>query len=166
MHGNSDIKFQYEIYPNFSVQTGVTLLILYVFCMIHSISSDFVPGHHTVEMRCTQHILEIHCTLCEVGTEVFGARGGAVGCGTAPQARRLQVRFPMVSLEFFVDIILLAALWPWGWLSLQQEWVPGIFSGGKGGWCIGLTTLPPSCADCLEIWEPQTPGTLRASPGL
>jgi hypothetical protein len=22
-----------------------------------------------------------------------------------------------------------------------------------------LTTLPPSCADCLEIWEPQPPGT-------
>jgi len=26
----------------------------------------------------------------------------------------------------------------------------------------GLTTLPPSCADCLEIWEPQPPGNLRA----
>jgi hypothetical protein len=39
-------------------------------------------------------------------------------------------------------------------------------SWGKGGWCVGLTTLPPSCADCLEIWEPQPPGTLRACPGL
>ena len=38
--------------------------------------------------------------------------------------------------------------------------------GGKGGRCVGLTTLPPSCADCLEIWEPQPPGTLRACPGL
>jgi len=38
--------------------------------------------------------------------------------------------------------------------------------GGKGGWCIGLTTLPLSFTDCLEIWEPQTPGTLRACPGL
>ena len=27
-------------------------------------------------------------------------------------------------------------------------------SWGKGGRCLGLTTLPPSCADCLEIWEP------------
>ena len=40
------------------------------------------------------------------------------------------------------------------------------FLVGKGGWCVGLTTLPPSCADCLEIWEPQPPGTLRACPGL
>jgi hypothetical protein len=39
------------------------------------------------------------------------------------------------------------------------------FLGGKGGRCVGLTTLPPSCADCLKISEPQTPGTLRASPG-
>jgi len=28
------------------------------------------------------------------------------------------------------------------------------------------TTLPPSCVDCLEIWELQPPGTLRACPGL
>ena len=41
-----------------------------------------------------------------------------------------------------------------------------MFPGGKGGRCVGLTTLPPSCADCLEIWEPQFPGTLRACPGL
>jgi len=40
-----------------------------------------------------------------------------------------------------------------------------IFPGGKGGRCLGLTTLPTSCADCVEIWEPQTPGTLRACPG-
>ena len=38
--------------------------------------------------------------------------------------------------------------------------------GGKGGRCVALTTLPHSCADCLEIWEPQPAGTLRACPGL
>jgi len=32
--------------------------------------------------------------------------------------------------------------------------------GGKGGRCIGLKTLPPSCADCLEMWEPQPSGTV------
>ena len=36
----------------------------------------------------------------------------------------------------------------------------------KGGWCLELTNVPPSCADCLEIWEPQPPGTLGACPGL
>jgi len=41
-----------------------------------------------------------------------------------------------------------------------------MFPGGKGGRCVGLTTLPPFCADCLEIWAPQPPGTLRAFPGL
>ena len=25
---------------------------------------------------------------------------------------------PMMSIDFFIDVILLAALWPWGWLSL------------------------------------------------
>ena len=42
----------------------------------------------------------------------FGARGGAVGRGTALQAGRSQVRFPVLSLEFFIDIILPAALCP------------------------------------------------------
>jgi len=36
----------------------------------------------------------------------------------------------------------------------------------KGGRCVGLTTLPPSCADCLKVWEPHSPGTLSASPGV
>jgi hypothetical protein len=46
------------------------------------------------------------------------ARGGAVGRGTALQVGRSRVRFPMGSLEFFIDIILPAALWSWGSLSL------------------------------------------------
>ena len=35
-------------------------------------------------------------------------------------------------------------------------------SWGKVGRCVGLTSLPLSYADCLEIWEPQPPGNLRA----
>jgi hypothetical protein len=38
--------------------------------------------------------------------------------------------------------------------------------GGKCGRCVGLTNLPLSYADCLEIWDPQTPGTLTACTGL
>ena len=39
------------------------------------------------------------------------------------------------------------------------------FLGGKGGRYVGLT-LSLSCADFLEIWESQTPGTLRVCPGM
>jgi len=37
---------------------------------------------------------------------------------------------------------------------------------GKSSWCVGLTTLLPSCADCFEIWQPQPLGTLRACTGI
>jgi hypothetical protein len=39
------------------------------------------------------------------------------------------------------------------------------FLVGKGGRCVGLTTLQPSCADCFEIWEPQPPETLKKYTG-
>jgi hypothetical protein len=45
-----------------------------------------------------------------VATRERGARDGAVGWGTALQTRTLQFRFPMVLLEFFIDIILSVAL--------------------------------------------------------
>jgi hypothetical protein len=74
------------------------------------------------------------------------ARGGAVGCGTALQAGRSRVRFPTVSLEFLIDIILPDAL---------TEMSTGNISWGKGGRCVGLTTLSPSSADCLATcWNP------------
>jgi hypothetical protein len=47
-----------------------------------------------------------------------GARGGAVGSGTVLQAGRSRANFPMVSLEFFIGMILPATLWPWDQLSL------------------------------------------------
>jgi hypothetical protein len=49
-----------------------------------------------------------------------------------------------------------------GLAQLVTEMSTRSISWGKGGRCVGLTTLPPSYADCLKIWEPQPPGTLRA----
>jgi hypothetical protein len=83
------------------------------------------------------------------------------------QFGRSRFRFPMVSLEFVIDIILPAVLCGPGVDSASnrneyQEY----FLEVKGGRYVRLTPLTPSCADCLDIWEPQPPGTLRACPGL
>jgi hypothetical protein len=50
--------------------------------------------------------------------------------------------------------------------SLTEMSTRNISWGVNGGRCVGLTTLPPSCADCLETWEPQPPGTLRPVMGM
>ena len=44
----------------------------------------------------------------------MGVHGGAVCSDTALQAGSSRFRFPMVSLEFFIGIILTVALWPLG----------------------------------------------------
>jgi hypothetical protein len=62
--------------------------------------------------------------------------------------------------------------------SFQPHYGPGVdlarngnecqeyFLGGKVGRLVWLTTLPHSCADCLEIWVHQLPGSLWGCPGL
>ena len=72
-------------------------------------------------------------------TNYSGVRGGVVGWGTALQAGKSRVWFPMVSLELFIDIILPAALWPWGRLNLDRNEYQEYFLWGKGDRCLGLT---------------------------
>jgi len=38
--------------------------------------------------------------------------------------------------------------------GLEEDGMQGLVGGGggvEGGWYVGLTTLLPSCADCLQI---------------
>jgi hypothetical protein len=51
-------------------------------------------------------------------------------------------------------------------LAFDRNEYYSYFLVGKGGRCLQLTTLPPSCANCHEIWEPQTSKNFWASPGL
>jgi hypothetical protein len=65
-----------------------------------------------------------------------------------------------------MDIILLPHYGPGVDSASNRNEYQQYFLGAKGGRYVGLPTLLHLCADCLEIWEPQSPGTLWASSGL
>jgi len=82
------------------------------------------------------------------------------------QIGRSLLRSHLVSLEFFIDI--------------KSHYGPGVdsasnrneyqkhFLGGKGGRCVGLTTLPPSCAIVTQSGNLnflETSGPLQACNG-
>jgi hypothetical protein len=98
---------------------------------------------------------------CSSITSFKCAVSSAVGWGTAVQVGRSRVRFPLVSLSFFINTILLAALWPGVNSACNRKEYQEYFLGGKGGRCIGLTTLPPSWAFMksgrLNFLEPSEP---------
>jgi len=48
----------------------------------------------------------------------------------------------------------------WGLTQLFKNEYQEYFLECKHGEYVRLTTWPPSCSKCMEIWEPQPPGTL------
>ena len=73
------------------------------------------------------------------------------------QIGRSLVRSQMVSLEFFIDIKSFGSHSASNRNEYQEH-----FLGGKGGRCVRLTTLPPSCAVVtksvnLNFLEPSGP---------
>ena len=102
-----------------------TLNLLIPFTLCHPISLS------SILISPSRLQIYLPCAVFNVCISVFHL--------TVLQAGRLRVRFPLVILRFFIDLILPAALCSRGRLSVQYKWVPGIFLRGKGGRCVGLT---------------------------
>ena len=75
----------------------------------------------TSEKRYVTELQKTRCFCCFKvcrWARCFRRSGDAIGWGTTLQTGRSWVRFPMMSLEFFIDISLPPALWSWGRVSL------------------------------------------------
>jgi hypothetical protein len=116
---------------------------------LYSIWDESAGGGHSIGLP--KEGLGLHVHYCSSPSSNTVAHGDAVGWGTAPQAGRSWVWFLMVPLELFLDSILPAALCPVVDSASNRNEYQEYFLGGKGIGCIGLTILPPSCSDCLEI---------------
>jgi len=107
-------NFQWTLvvdWPHIHLLSTALQQISYSPCSTFSRKSDKIPCIWFPKRRNTREIpWESKMHNLPV---LLGARVGAVGGGTALQAGRSRVWFSMLSLEFFIDIILPAALWPW-----------------------------------------------------
>jgi hypothetical protein len=76
-----------------------------------NVSKVFVCCHkqrlmfHSISL-CSVRVIAVMFSNWALTWRGGGAHGGAVGCGTAPEAGKSRVRFLVMSLEFFMDMIL------------------------------------------------------------
>ena len=78
------------------------------------------------------------------------------------KSRKVAGPIPDGFIRFFIDIILPISLWLWDSTQPLTEMNTRYIYWGKGSRCVRLTNSPPSRPVCLEMWEPQFSGTLRA----
>ena len=79
-----------------------------------------------------------------------------------------RIRFPMVSSEFFIDIIRSHYGPGFDSASNRNEY-QGVIPGGKGDRCVRLTTVPPSCAVVMKSGKLnllELSGPLQACNGI
>jgi hypothetical protein len=82
------------------------------------------PKHHYTPVsvssieNSTTSLIVCYVNFRTTNVPCLGASSNVVDWGTMLLAGRSRVRFPIRLLDFSIDVILPAALWPWGPLSL------------------------------------------------
>ena len=66
-------------------------------------------------------------------------------------SRKVVGSIPDDVMEFFIEIIFRPHYGRELYSASNRNEHRGYFPRGKGSLCVGLITLPPSCADCHEI---------------
>jgi hypothetical protein len=116
-------------------------------------------------LRCSAlDTRDLHVVMLNVSKYqlILGARDSAVGWGTCykPKGRGLNWNFSLTACASSRTMALCSIQSLWEMRTRNILWG----AGDKIGQCVRMTTLPPSCASCLQMWEPQSPGTLTACP--
>jgi hypothetical protein len=121
--------------------TIVNISICSLLRWVHVWSCVFPTDGAQVSWSCMYTDCIMWQSLLSVITScITGILGSLVSWGSMVLAARSLVLFPIRSTNFTTDVILPSVLWPWGWLSSYQNWVPGIFPGVKGDRRARLTT--------------------------
>jgi len=103
--------------------------------------------------RCVAWILTIHNAIYELNTTITTSTPCSIWFRHCATSWKVAASIPDGVIGIF------------HWQSYRPHYGPGVdpacnrneyqgyLLGGEGVWCVGLTILPPSCADCLEIWD-------------